>query len=45
MDLLLNVAIEADLSTLRLRWFAAGCRAPSRCVDNGGRLWLYGTSV
>ncbi len=45
MDLLLDVNIILDLCTPRLKWYGPAKKAVDKCVEQGGRLWLYAGSA
>jgi UDP-2-acetamido-2-deoxy-ribo-hexuluronate aminotransferase len=45
LDLLLDVDVVLDLCAPRPQWFAAAANALARCMESGGRIWLYTGSV
>jgi len=44
-DLLLDVNIVVDVCSARRPWYIDSSEAMARCLDNGGRVWLYSGSV
>jgi UDP-2-acetamido-2-deoxy-ribo-hexuluronate aminotransferase len=44
-DLLLDVNIVVDVCSARQPWYINSAEAIAKCLDNGGRLWLYSGSV
>lgn len=44
-DLLLDVNIVVDVCSARQPWCFHSAEAIARCLDDGGRLWLYSGSV
>lgn len=44
-DLLLDVNIVVDVCSVRQPWYINSTEAIARCLDYGGRLWLYSGSV
>jgi len=44
-DLLLDVNIVVDVCSARRPWYIDSTEAMARCLDKGGRVWLYSGSV
>ena len=45
MDVLLDVNVVLNLCVPHPQWFAASANAVGRCVETGGKVWLYAGSV
>ena len=44
-DLLLDVNVVVDVCSARRPWYIDSAEAMARCLDKGGRVWLYSGSV